>query len=194
VLASPAGDQAARISPWDGAYQLHAERCIGARNPYLPRIDAIAPVGALGRLVLMERLHPAPEPEAAALCAALVTAGDSGWRAPDGVDVAALAADPDVAALRNHILALNEEGARTLPFWGGLDVRPGNVMADASGQLKLVDPVFIAGPKIIAAIEAHDRPALARLPPGALAAFFTIPPFADGGGALREAAAAMGLL
>jgi hypothetical protein len=67
-------------------------------------------------------------------------------------------------------------------------------MADASGRLKLVDPVFVAGPKSIAAIEARDRPALARLPPGALAAFFTIPPFTDGGGALREAAAQTGLL
>ena len=167
---------------------------MGARNPYLPRIDAIRPVGALGRLVLMERLHPAPEPDAAALCAALMTAGDSGWRAPDGVDIAALATDPDVMALRRHVLALNEEGARTLPFWGGLDVRPGNVMADASGRLRLVDPVFVAGQKIIAAIEARDRAALARLPPGALAAFFTIPPFADGAGALGQAAAEMGLL
>ena len=194
MLASPSGELAARVSPWDAAYQLHAERCMAARNPYLPRIDAIAPVGALGRLVLMERLYAAPEPEAAALCAALVMQGDSGWRAPAGVDVAAPAADPDVAALRRHILALDAEGARTLPFWGGLDVRPGNVMADAAGRLKLVDPVFVAGPKIIAAIEAADRAALAQLPPGALAAFFTIPPFTDGGGALRTAVAEMGLL
>jgi hypothetical protein len=194
VLASPAGDQAARVSPWDAAYQLHAERCLGASNPYLPRIDAIRPVGALGRLVLMQRLHPAPEAAAAMLCAALVTAGDSGWRAPEGVDVGALADDLDVAALRRHILALNDEGARTLPFWGGLDVRPGNVMADATGQLKLVDPVFVRGPKIIAAIKARDRAALARLPPGALAAFFTIPPFVGGAGELGEAVAQMGLL
>jgi hypothetical protein len=54
--------------------------------------------------------------------------------------------------------------------------------------------VFVAGPKIIAAIEARDAAALARLPPGALAAFFTIPPFKDGGGALADAAAEMGLL
>jgi hypothetical protein len=194
VLASPTGEQAARVSPWDAAYRLHAERCLPARNPYLPRIDAIQPVGALGHLVLMERLYPAPEGEATALCAALVEAGDSGWRAPAGADVAQLAAGPAVAALRRHIRALDAEGARTLAFWGGLDVRPGNVMADAAGQLKLVDPVFVAGPKIIAAIEARDRAGLARLPAGALAAFFTIPPFADGAGALGEAAAEMGLL
>ena len=194
VLASPAGDQVARITPWDAAYRLHAERCRAARNPYLPRIDAIRPVGAHGHLVLMERPFPAPEDRAAALCAALVEAGDSGWRAPEGVDVAALRQDPDIAALRRHVLAMAEEGARTLPFWGGLDVRPGNVMADGAGQLKLVDPVFVAGPKIIAAIEARDRDALARLPPGALAAFFTIPPFRDGGGPLAVAASEMGLL
>ena len=194
MLASPDGKRAARVSPWDAAYRLHAERCLGARNPYLPRIDAIAPVGALGHVVMMERLHPAPEDAAAALCAALVTAGDSGWPAPEGLDVSAMAGDPDVAALRRHVRALDDEGARTLPFWGGLDVRPGNVMADAGGQLKLIDPVFVAGRKIIAAIEARDRAALARLPPGALAAFFTIPPLQDGGGPLREAVAQMGLI
>ena len=194
VLASPDGKLAARITPWDAAYQLHAERCMGARNRYLPRIDAIAPVGALGRLVLMERLFPAAEAEAAALCAALVEVGDSGWRAPENLDISAHAADPEIAALRRHLAALNQEGARTLPFWGGLDIRPGNVMADAAGQLKLVDPVFVAGPKIIAAIEARDAAALRRLPPGALAAFFTIPPFAAGAGPLGEAAAEMGLL
>jgi len=194
VLASPDGSQAARVTPWDAAYRLHAERCRAASNPYLPRIDAIAPVGSLGHLVVMERLYAAPEDRASALCAALVAQGDSGWRAPEGADTAALANEPAVAALRRHILALADEGARTLPFWGGLDVRPGNVMADAGGQLKLVDPVFVAGPKIIAALEARDRAALARLPKGALAAFFTIPPFKEGPGALGAAAEAMGLL
>ena len=167
---------------------------MGAANPYLPRIDAIRPVGPHGHLVLMERLHPAPEDRATALCAALVKTGDFGWGAPEGVDVAALAADPDVAALRRHVLALAEEGARTLPFWGGLDVRPGNVMADGTGRLKLVDPVYVAGPKIVAALKTHDRAALAKLPPGAIAAFLTIPPFAKGTGALGEAAHEMGFL
>jgi hypothetical protein len=194
VLASPDGMQAARVSPWDAAYRMHAEFCRDAPSPYLQRIDAILPLGALGHVVVMERLHPATEDRAAAFCAALALSGDSDWHPPDGVDVSAFQTEPAVRRLRECLLALAERGAQ-LPFWGGFDVRPGNVMADASGQLKLIDPIFVAGRKIVDAIVARDRAALARLPAGALAAFFTIPVFeADGGGALREAAAQMELL
>ncbi|HEY2707682.1 MAG TPA: hypothetical protein VGI95_06470 [Caulobacteraceae bacterium] len=192
VLASPDGAQAARVSPWDAAYRMHAEFCRDAPSPYLQRIDAILPLGDLGHVVVMERLYPAPEDRAAALCAALALSGDSDSPPPEGVDDSAFKADPEIRRLREGVLALAERGAR-LPFWGGFDVRPGNVMADATVQLKLIDPIFVAGRKIVDAIVARDRDALARLPAGALAAFFTIPVFEDGGGELAVAVAEMGL-
>ncbi len=193
VLASPDGTQAARVSPWDAAYRMHAELCQRVSNRYLQRVDAILPLGTVGDVVLMERLFPAPEAESAPFCAALAVTGDSGWKAPDGVDVRRYDGDAELDALRGCLRGLVAAGEQ-LPFWGGLDVRPGNVMMDKAGRLKLVDPVFVAGRKIVAAIEARDRDALAGLPPGALAAFFTIPVFADGPGALGEACAEMGLL
>jgi hypothetical protein len=67
-------------------------------------------------------------------------------------------------------------------------------MQDEAGVLKLVDPAFVSGPKIIAAIEQRDRAALSRLPQGALVAFFQIPPFQSGGDELKAAAADMGFL
>ena len=170
VLVSPDGALAARVSPWDAAYRMHAELCQRVANPYLQRVDAILPLGALGHVVVMERLWPAPEDRAAAFCAALKPAGDSGWQAPEGADAAEFAADAAVAALRTHVLDMVRRG-ESLPFWGGMDVRTGNVMADAAGQLKLVDPVFVAGRKIAEAIASRDREALLALPAGAVAAF-----------------------
>jgi len=194
LLVSPDGAQAARVSPWDAAYRMHAELCRDAPNRFLQRVDAILPLGAVGHVVVMERLFPAAEDAAIRLCAALGLRGDSGWRPPDGLALGGLDRDPDIAALRERLAAAAADGAARLPFWGGYDIRPANVMADAAGALKLVDPFFVAGPKIIAAIVARDRAALARLPEGALAAFLTIPPFENGAEALREAAAEMGLL
>jgi hypothetical protein len=182
------------VTPWDAAYLLHAELCRSAPNRYLQRVDAILPLGALGHVVVMERLYLPPEDAAARLCAAIGLRGDTGWKPPDGLDLGGLSADPHIVALRSRLSAAADQGAATLPFWGGYDIRPGNVMADAAGALKLVDPFFVAGPKIVAAIVARDRAALHRLPEGALAAFFTIPPFASGAGELGEAAAEMGLL
>ena len=181
VLASPNGAQVARVSPWDAAYRLHAELCWRVRNHYLQRVDAILPLGACGHIVVMERLWPASN--AASFCAALGLGDDGGWVAPAGPHVSLFVSDPQLAALRELIADMAAEGARTLPFWGGFNIAPDNVMMDANGQHKLIDPVFVAGRKIIAAIEARDRDALACLPPDALAAFLTIPVF-EGGGAV----------
>ncbi|HEY5072700.1 MAG TPA: hypothetical protein VII63_11810 [Caulobacteraceae bacterium] len=174
MLASPDGERVARVSPWDAAYRLHAELCRHSNNPYLQRVDAILPLGVCGHVVVMERLFSAREDRAAAFCVALGLANDVDWAPPANCDASAFAGQ-DLAALRTLIGTLAAEGAASVPFWGGLDVRPGNVMADAAGQLKLVDPVFVAGRKIAAAILARDRQKLARLPPGALEAFLTIP-------------------
>jgi len=193
VLASPDGAQAARISPWDAAYRMHAELCQRTRNRYLQRVDAILPLGGVGHLVVMERLFPAPEAASGPFCAALVVSGDSGWRAPEGLDLSPFENDVELDALRGHVRGLAAAGAG-LPFWGGLDVRPANVMADAHGGLKLIDPVFVAGRRIVEAIIGKDREALDRLPPGALAAFLTIPVFDDGAAPLRAACVGMGLL
>ena len=194
VLLSPGETQVARVSPWDAAYRLHAELCRRRPIRYVQRVDAILPLGAVGHVVVMERLWPAPDAEAAAFCVALGVESDSGWRPSESTETSAFDHDPALNDLRAHLRELERLGA-ALPFWGGFDTRPGNVMRDGDGVLKLVDPAFVSGPKIIAAIEGRDRSSLSKLPPGAVAAFFNIPPFKPGGGdELRVAAAEMGLL
>lgn len=180
VLVDEQGDRAARVTPFDPAYRMHADAVLaGAPNRWLPRIDAILPIGADGFVTIMERLHPSRGAAAELFCAALGVPNDCGYAAP-AVGESALNADPDLVALRGRILKLIDTGRRRFAFWGGSDVRPGNVMADAEGRLKLVDPVFINGPAIVEAIDGGDLRVLADFSCAQLQDFLTIPAFRDG--------------
>lgn len=179
VLADPSGAVAARVTPFDPAYRLHAQACLdGPPNRWLPRIEAILPLRRDGYVVVMERLWPADEERADAFCGALGIRNDSGY-APPG-DLPFPEADDDLAALRTRILALIDDGARRFKLWGGSDIRPGNVMADAEGRLKLVDPVFVRGLGIIEAVRDGRSDLLADFSREVLEDFMTIPPFQPG--------------
>lgn len=175
VFADPADEVAARVTPWDRAYRLHVEICRRhPANPFLQRIDGLVELQAGGHVVFMERLWPPDETEALAFCHAVRVGADSGWdwtRKPAGP----FPETPALEALRSILVEEMKEGAATLPFWGGSDVGPKNVMADAAGQLKLIDPIFVNGWKIVEAIEqgAPDLPQ--KMARSELEAFFTIP-------------------
>ena len=195
VYAAPEQDQVARVTPWDRAYRLHAETCRARPNKYLQRIDRIDDLRDGGHVVFMERLRPADVSRAAAFCVAVGLGNQSGYALQAASeDVAAFDRDPELLALREIIRGAVEEGAAALPFWGGSDIRPGNVMADAAGGLRLIDPLFVAGKEIVAAILAGERDRLTAIPRGSLAAFLTIPVFTDGAPGLRQALLEMDLI
>jgi len=179
VLADPSDTLAARVTPFDPAYRLHAQACLdGPPNRWLPKIEAILPLQREGYVVVMERLWPAEEHRADAFCSALGIRNDSGYAPPS--DLPFPEADADLAALRTRIQALIEEGAGRFKLWGGSDIRPGNVMADDQGRLKLVDPVFVRGLGIVEAVRDGRRDLLADFSREALEDFMTIPPFQPG--------------
>jgi hypothetical protein len=195
AYASPDGAIVARVTPWDRAYRLHAETCLAHTNRYLQRIDRIDDLKDGGHVVFMERLWPADEAKAAAFCVAVGLGNHSGYdlkAAPDAVEK--YEDDADLAVLREIVRQAAGYGAANLPFWGGSDIRPGNVMAEAAGGLKLIDPLFVAGKAIVAAILAGERGRLAAIPRGSLAAFLTIPVFEDGAPGLRRALIEMDLI
>ena len=188
----------ARVTPWDPAYRLHVDVCIQhSSHRHLPRIDDIAPLRGDGYVVFMERLNACDESQARAFCAALNIANDSGYDNP----AISKATQPSRPALESQAtpsnllrtiaqteldslrLILNEllaEGARTLPFWGGSDIRPGNLMCDATGQIKVIDPIFVRGLAIVDAIKRGDSGQLRCVSLSNLEAFLTIPVFLPG--------------
>jgi hypothetical protein len=180
VLADPAGVWAARLSPFDPGYRMFAEACLaGPPNRWLPRMAAVVPLRDDAYAVFLRRLWPAPEAEASAFCAALGIANDTGYAAPvagPAVD----AGDPDLAPVRDLIRTLMAEGAARYRLWAGSDIREGNVMADADGQLKLVDPVGIAGWKIVEALGQARADLLSDFSRRQLEDFLTIPYFGPG--------------
>lgn len=179
TLADPADRLAARVTPFDPAYRLHAEAAYaGPANRWLPRIEAIQPIAGDGYVVVMERLWHAAEAPADAFCAALGIPNQSGYQLRDGLSFDE--ADDDLTRLRDRILALSAEGARRYRLWGGSDIRPGNVMADAAGALKLVDPIFLRGLSLLETIREGRRDLLADFTHAQLKAFLTIPPFKPG--------------
>lgn len=182
VYAAPAGDVAVRLSPWDPAYALHVRLCIdNPGNPYLQRIDRIDPLGRVGSAVWMQRLQAADEERAMAFCHALGfgSASNPEWlqrtpATPWPED------DASLRELRVLLATAMASGERTLPLWGGSDVSPKNILADHSGQLKLIDPFFVRGRDIVAALQRHDATALVGYRPDELRAFLQIPVFTPG--------------
>ena len=193
ALANPGDTHCARVVPFDPAYRIYADDVLaGPPNRWLPRIDQILPLRGSGYVVIMQRLWAADETAANHFCAALGVANTSGYAQPplgkfDSVD------DVDLAALRVRVQAMIALGAARYRLWGGSDIRAGNVMADALGRLKLVDPVFLAGLKIVQAIGDGDAAALVDFTRAQLEDFLTIAAFlrtndnADTTGGLRAA-------
>jgi hypothetical protein len=180
VLADTSDAWAARVTPFDPAYRMHAEACLtGPTNRWLPDIATIIPLRRDGYVVVMERLYPADEEAASALCAALAIGNDSGYVLPPGMPLDAVT-DADLAALRARLLALLADGARRFQLWGGSDIRPGNVMADARGRLKLIDPIFLRGKAIVDALRDGRRDLLTDFSRCQLEDFLTIPFFQPG--------------
>ena len=178
TYADPGGDIAARVTPIDPAYRLHAQACLdGPANRWLPKVFEILPLCRDGYVTVMELLYPAREEEGAAMCTALGIPNASGYDIPALESSSIDRGDLDLLKLRQRILALMALGAETFHFWGGSDIRPGNIMAAKDGQLKLVDPIFIRGWDVVDAIRQGDLAALRDFTQVQLQDILTIPVF-----------------
>jgi len=150
VWRSPDGSQVARVCPFEPAYGVFVELCRTLTgHPLLPRIDFDAELSGGGRVTVMESLLPAETAERTALIAR--------WDAADP-------ADP-VTAVREEAERLNAEAAAAVPFWGGLDRNPGNVMRRASGESVLVDLFYANGLELYPALLEDPAKVGAAFPP-----------------------------
>jgi hypothetical protein len=180
VLGRDDSPWALRVTPFDPAYRMFAEACAqGPANRWLPRVVGIRPLRRDGYVTLIERLWPADEPIAGALCVALGIPNDSGYEILGGPKPFE-PAEADLVEARRRIRALLDEGRRRFALWGGSDIRPGNILKDAEGQLKVVDPIFLRGPSIVEAIRQQEPDRLTDFSRAQLEDFLTIPVFKPG--------------
>lgn len=149
VWRSPDGELAARVSPFEPAYEVFVRLCRALPDhPLLPRLELDSPLEGGGRITVMECLVPADKEAAAELL--------QRWDEADP-------ADP-IAAVRSEAEWLDAQAAQTIPYWGGLDRNPANVMAAPSGGAKLVDLFYADGLVIYADLLADPAKVLASFP------------------------------
>ena len=155
ALGSPDGTLAARISPFDPAcayaVALYTE---GAGNPHLPTLHAHAELDGGGCLMVLDLLRPAR---------------------PEELDELDSADDPDWAAANELVERIHRRLVAELPWPGRLDRNPGNVMRDARGRLKIIDPFYLDGEQLYAAVLSDPDLVAARLPPERRRHMFDIP-------------------
>jgi hypothetical protein len=176
ALADPTDTWCARVASFDPAYRLFADDLVtGPPNRWLPHVADVVPLEGEGYVVVMERLWPADAGAAQGFCDALGIPDETGGDEQPPSAAFPHATDPDFLALKPRIQALLAGGKARYPrLWGGSDIRAGNVMVCAAGDLKLVDPVFLAGPRVASALLAGDMETLADFTRAQLEAFLTI--------------------
>jgi hypothetical protein len=163
VLASPSGQLAARISPFDptAAYTSALFRRAAA-TCQVPVLHAFRELEGGAVCSVMERLHPVEQDEGAAF-----------FRALD-------AREPQVADLVAAIDEVLGAASRELPWCGPLDPNPSNVMRRATGELVLTDPFYADGPNLYGSI-LTDPMVVARAFPAARRRHMLELPLAESG-------------
>jgi hypothetical protein len=135
VLASPSGDLAARVSPFDptAPYTRDLFRR-AASTGQVPVLHAYVELEGGAVCTVMERLYPV-EPDV----------GSAFFRALEAVE-------PQVAALHAAIDEVLEVARQELPWCGPLDPNPSNVMRREAGDLVLSDPFYADGRNLYGSI------------------------------------------
>lgn len=147
VLGDPTGRYAARISPFEHAYQYFVELCHRHRgNQWLPSIHAATDLAGGGHLTVMELLTPRQIPD------------------DDHPDPVWSSNAPGLAAVRVDVERTYADCKAHVRWWGSLDVKPAHFMLDTRGQLKLVDPFGLAGAELYGFAQS-DYPSFCKLMP-----------------------------
>lgn len=135
VLADSGGTLAARISPFERAYQYFVSLCRElVANPWLPQMHFATELEGGGYLSVTDLLTPRDLPDADAPEPAWTSTGDG-----------------DLNALRAAVDRIHTVNRATVPWWGVLDVKAGHLMLGSDSHLKLVDPFGLDGASLHAA-------------------------------------------
>ncbi|CAM3332065.1 hypothetical protein [Stackebrandtia soli] len=150
ALRSPSGRLAARVCPFDPAYDVYMRLCRELPDhPYLPRVQTHLDLDGGAQLTIMEYLT-ATDDETAALV-------KKQWDDR---------ANPELTRLRDTAERVNDEAAAEIAWWDTIDLNEGNVMASADGHPKLVDMYCMDGQALYAALLDDPAAIAAAIPPG----------------------------
>ncbi|WP_143020408.1 hypothetical protein [Sinosporangium album] len=131
AVRSPDGRLAARVCPFDPAYEAFLElcrRCPG--NPYLPDVAYSAVLDGGATIAVLDHLAPAKEPQAAELARQ--------WNAEDG-------APEELDAVRRAAQAIDGEYRTHTPWWDGIDLNENNVRQRHDGHPVVIDVFCMDG-------------------------------------------------
>ena len=149
ALRSPGGMHAARVCPFDPAYQGFLELCRRCSNSrYLPRVDLEAALAGGGSVTVLEFLATAPDAAATTLVRQ--------WEEDQG--------DAELAAVKTTALAIDEEYRARVPWWDGIDINPGNIRLSADGGLRLIDIFCMDGAALYGQVLTDAAVVRHRLP------------------------------
>lgn len=183
VYRSPDGTKAARLCPYDPAHRLFLRCCERyAGDPFLPTLLEVRELLGGGYLSVTPWLDEVSEPEADELAARLgypLKAHERLGAARVHQLEAEGARDPALRDIRRILDELVANAQRSLPFFGGADLRAPNVRKTSEGQLQLIDPIFVAGREIIAALRRDAMAVAQRISVADLHAFLRLPCFED---------------
>jgi hypothetical protein len=183
VYRSPDGERAARVCPYDPAHRLFMRYCERhAGNAFLPSLHEVRDLLGGGHVSVMPWLEEVSDREADELAARLGYPRKArerlGARRVQALEMEG-AQDPELREIRTILDELVSEGQRSLPFFGGADLRAPNVRKGSDGQLQLIDPVFVAGKEIIATLRRDAVAVARRIPVADLHAFLGLACFED---------------
>ena len=163
VLADPAGLLAARISAFELAYQHFVSLCERmAGNRWLPAIHRAVDLEGGGHLTVMELLTPRQVPDD--------DSADPVWSLTD---------DADLGALRREVERVDLANRQQVAWWGGVEVKGEHFMTAEDGQLKLVDPFYVAGAVLFGAVLEDYAQFCSVLPPSRHRYMLQIPHFSE---------------
>jgi hypothetical protein len=186
VYRSPDGARAARLCPYDPAHRLHLRACLAhAGNSYLPHVLSLRDLEHGGYLAVLPWLEASDELAALELGARLGFPSAAAREQLGTPRTHALELegreDPALREIRAILRSMVADGERELPFFGGVDLRPANILCTAQGQLQLCDPIFVAGRELIAALQRDPEAVARRIAPPQLRAFLQIACFETSG-------------
>lgn len=164
VYTSPDTSRVIRITPYDPAYLLFVYTCWSRRHANLPVHSALIRLVGSGYAVEMPRYMPGDETLRAGFIAALQAAMNAEERSSE------------LAALAQTLRRGLDLGQQTVPYFGGIDWNPDNVMLDGDTP-KFVDGFMQNGSAIA---KDMDHGAALALTQAEIDSFLQIPYYRRG--------------